>query len=223
MRGYRAFRVAVDQERAEPILLPNFIGTEQARFMVPLEYPTVRAICPSREHRAPAPDCRCGYYAFSAEPGALAYTSKFEGTVMAAVLGHGWIEQHEHGWRAEQLKVMAFYWPVCSLISCNSEASIVTAQDVHSTAWPRALYFSCRWHEKVVIGSGRDQSRVAGADGEPFQLEFHWPATYSPWSLPAGEFMSRLAAVHEAGVYAFPATAKLLAEYGNWLEDLQSA
>ena len=80
MKGYRCFNVKVDGD--EVFLRPAII-----REATPLEYPTLAATCVGT-HRAPAPRCSCGYYAYKELGGGADYHHG-DGAVMAEVWGHG--------------------------------------------------------------------------------------------------------------------------------------
>jgi len=145
-RGFRAFGVSASDREA--FLTP---ANGIRRTDVPLEFPMTRAICAKgADHLAPGRDCTCGYYAYNDLGGACQWMRDGQAWVMAEVWGHGHVQLHDYGWRAEKLQIIRFFAPICDTRDCDETAT--TCWDPTPEWKDTALWFgrfSCPAHDSI--------------------------------------------------------------------------
>lgn len=130
MQGFRAFKVIYGD--GEVFLAAPAHGYGEAN----LDYPNGEAIC-GKGHRAPWPDCGCGYNAYSEPGGAVEYGAS---GIMADVWGHGKVDRYDVGFRSRRMRVMAFYQPYCS--RCTRKAAEVATVNPEA-GWLKPVGFFC--------------------------------------------------------------------------------
>lgn len=224
--GYRAFTVVGDGEDA--FLRPaNTSPTGE----VPLEYPLVEALCAARQpHRAPDPNCMCGYHAYAKMGGACDYVHGGSAWIMAECWGHGRVEVCQMGWRSQRLQVVRFYYPLCQSDVCRNPAEFYeVGEHGYRQSWPPVLHFYCQAHQMAA-----DADR-AGREFD--QRAAHRAGFYTEGDRDEGQMVliekeparagridvviAHLAKRFEASVYDVEATLGIYEENLGWRRETQ--
>lgn len=199
--GYRAFKARIGDD-ASDVFLTAAIQDDWS----PLEYPLLRAVCPRGRHRPPEKDCTCGYYAF----GSVGGTSTYAGTdtpIMSEVWGHGIVQEHMFGWRAEKIQIVRLYWPACAV--CYQPA-VEYRFDPEAYKWPMPVTFFCDVCKESDIAS-----KGSGKKCDQYKFDFTVPAIGD-----AAVVMKALADKFRADVYHPAETQKVTKMADGWAADM---
>lgn len=182
----------------------------------------------------------CGYYAFNFFGGSSDYLSTGHAMVMAEVWGHGQVTEHDHGWRAQKMQIVSFYYPLCDSEGrydyrrerCMRPA-VTWFRDDHKT-WPPKLYLGCEEHSRDARYPQREPVEVEPVEVEPFNgeqiglsLEFPEPEPeperidLKEW--PIETFLMLLAEKFQAGVYDIDQTLQVFSAHTEWHEQATKA